>query len=249
MSMPQQICLEDLGQSADDERYLRCVALPSNEPGLALDRDGAVRWMPEEPAPYGLWISTDERLVLVRGVGAAPIVVVRTGRSLEAPAGRPVLLLDQDLLHLDDRTLRVHVHGPTSEVHAPEHLRGSALARFVRAVAATLALVAAAGAGGAASAAPPIEVRSHPPGATPARQVSCTVTSITPVKNGPLRVQMSCPAGATVGVGHRGTLYDQAGPIKDGVVTVKEVRGTSVLGETSLRKPVKATRAVFHVNW
>ena len=37
MPTPMEICLEDLGRSTPDERYLRCVALPGGEPGLALD--------------------------------------------------------------------------------------------------------------------------------------------------------------------------------------------------------------------
>lgn len=50
-------------------------------------------------------------------------------------------------------------------------------------------------------------------------------------------------------IGLRGTLYDSAGqPIKDGVVEVK-VSGTKIVGESPLRKPVKAAKAVFYVRW
>ena len=63
---PQAICLEDLAAPRDDERYLRCVALPGDEPGLTLDRQGVVRWMPDGPEAYELWVSGDGRLVLFR---------------------------------------------------------------------------------------------------------------------------------------------------------------------------------------
>jgi hypothetical protein len=246
MPTPQEICLEDL-DLPEEQRVVRCVALPGGEPGLALDRGGVIRWMPAEPAPYALWISTDERLVLIRGDGAAPIVVRRADRSLEAPVGKPVLLRDQDLLQIEGRTLRVHVHGPTSEVRPPERLSGAALARVVRAAAAVLALSVAAPAA-AAIAPPPIEVRQNPPGATPARPLTCSVVSTSPTKTG-LQVKMSCPANHRIGVGFRGNLYDASRKlIKDGVVVVKEVRGSIVVGEAP-RAAANAASAIFYVGW
>jgi hypothetical protein len=114
-----EICLEDLDLPAD-ERYLRCVALPGGEPGLTLDGQGAVRWMSDDPTHCGLWVSGDDRLALVRGAVAAPVVVHRAGRALEAPVGKPVILLDGDLLQVEHRQLRVHVHGATEVIHGPE---------------------------------------------------------------------------------------------------------------------------------
>lgn len=40
MPRPLEICVEDLELPPQDDHYLRCVALPGGEPGLALDRDG-----------------------------------------------------------------------------------------------------------------------------------------------------------------------------------------------------------------
>jgi len=252
MPTPLEICLEDLELTENDERYIRCVALPGGEPGLALDREGAVRWMPEEPAQYGLWVSTDDQLVLLRGDGARPVTVSRAGRSLEAPEAKPVVLLDGDLLVVNGRRLLVHVHGAAQEIHAPEHLTGSALARMARAAAAAVALGAAAlapGQVGIADAAP-IEVRDRPPAPMPTtRPVTCTVTSMAPTKKGPMLVHATCPATPPlVPVGARGNLYDAAGnAIPDGTVTVKSVQGTKMVGETQLRKPVKATKVIFHL--
>jgi hypothetical protein len=253
MPTPLEICLEDLALSEQDERYIRCVALPGGEPGLSLDRDGAVRWMPAEPAQYGLWISADDQLVLVRGDGAGPLTVSRAGRSLEAPEAKPVVLLDQDLLVVNGRRLRVHVHGVAAEVHPPERLSGSALARMARTAAAALALgaaVVAPGPMGIADAAPPIEVRTRPPAPMPTRApVTCAVTAMTPTQQGPVLVHATCPATPTlITVGVRGQLYDAAGgAIANGSVIVKSVQGTQVVSESQLRKPVKATKVIFYL--
>jgi hypothetical protein len=227
------------------------VALPGGAPGLALDRDGAVRWMPEAPAPYGLWVSADDRLILLRDAGAAPLTVTRGERSLEAPAAKPVVLLDHDLLLVGGRRLRVHVHGPTDAVHAPAPLRGSALARVVRAAVAAAALAAAGGAGGPAAAAadpgPSIEVRQAPPAPVPMRELICTVTAIEPTKKGQL-VRATCPAGHKVGVGTTGLLLDAKGEaLKNGTVVVSQVQGTKVVGETSLKDAVTAPKVRFYV--
>ena len=45
-----EICLEELDAGPEDECFVRCVAVSGGQPGLALDRDGLVRWMPEPPA-------------------------------------------------------------------------------------------------------------------------------------------------------------------------------------------------------
>ena len=81
MTTMMEICLEELDSPKNDAPYIRCVALPGGEPGLELDRDGKVRWMPETPADYGLWTSADGRLVLLRSEGSAPIVVERRTRT------------------------------------------------------------------------------------------------------------------------------------------------------------------------
>jgi hypothetical protein len=252
MPTPLEICLEETQLPPDDERYIRCVALPGSEPGLALDREGAVRWMPDGPAAYGLWVSADDQLILLRAQGAEPITVQRAGRSLEAPAEMPVVLRDQDLLRIDGRELRVHVHGATHEVHPPERLSRRSLAQAVRATAAALALGAAVGAGSAA-AQPigvdplPIEVRAQPPKmAAPERPVTCDITSMTAGKK-VTTVHARCPAGPVPPVGSRGQLMNAQGAlIPDGELEVKQVNGSMIVGETKQRG-VKATKVRFYV--
>ena len=249
MPRPIEICLEELGLLPKAERYLRCVALPDGEPGLALDGEGAVRWMPEEPIDHGLWVSMDDQLILLRGESARPIAVSRGGRRLDAPTGKPVVLLDQDLLLVGDRRLRVHVHGATEVVHAPERLTRSALARVARAAATAIAFSASLGAGASQGAPPPpIEVREKPPGATAGRPVVCEITSSAPNKQGSVMVHARCPAGARIVVGLQGNLIDASGSaIKDGGVVVKEVRQDRIVAETRLRTPVKGSKVRFFV--
>ena len=252
MPTPLEICLEEMQLPPDDERYIRCVAIPGSAPGLALDREGVVRWMPEAPADYGLWVSADDRLILQRAQGAGPITVRRAGRAIEAPRAKPVVLLDQDLLELDGRQLRVHVHGVTDRVHPPERLSGSALARTARATVAALALGAAVGAPSSGAAGPyagnppPIEVRAQPPDVAPApRPVVCDITSLTPGKKGPTIVRALCPAGSVPPVGSQGQLQTAGGAlVPDGWVVVKQVVNRTIVGETKLRAP-RATKIRF----
>jgi len=251
MPMPVEICVEDLDRSTEDERYIRCVVLPGGEPGLALDREGDVRWMPEEPADYGLWVSEDDRLVLLRGEGAGPVTVSRAARSVEAPFGKPVVLLDQDLLLVNGRRLRIHIHGLAEQIHEPEPLGRGALARMARAAATAVALGAAVAAGGEATAGVPIEVRAKPPGAPAMRSVECKITKMAKSKAGRLMVHALCPEISGLAVGNRGQILDpeSGAPIKDGMVVVKKVAGAKVMGESSLRQPVKATRVRFHTRY
>lgn len=248
MPTPIEICLEDLDLSPDDERYIRCVALPGGAPGLALDHEGLVRWMPEAPADYGLWVSDDDRLMLLRGKGAGPITVQRGGRAVEAPAGNPVVLLDGDQLQINGRRLQVHVHGEAEEVYPPEPVTGRALARLARAAAAALALGAAVGAGGEAAGQPaitagaiPVEVRKHPPSRpAPMRNVLCKVTSIKAPK-GRVMVKATCPE--PIPVGTSGFLLDAKGnAVEDGIVTVQKAKGKVIEAHAfRLKRPVKAT--------
>jgi len=275
-----EICIEDLDRpepatSEEDERYIRCVALSGDEPGLALDREGVVRWMPEGPADrlYGLWVSDDQRLVLLRGEHVGPVIVERGGRQVQAPPGKPVILMDQDLLRFDERRLRVHLHGETEEIFEPEPVRGagraargagprsgaerSAQHEIARAAAAAVALGAMVGLGGTGSAgadtmgAPtPIEVRARPPRvAPPQRAVNCSITGMKPGAQG-LVVSASCPDGVTLTVGMFGQIVDpQSGAVLEhGMVKVQSVKGKKVVCQaTHLKQAVKATSVRFHV--
>ncbi len=247
MPQPLELCIEDLGCSEDEERFVRCVALVGGTPGLALDREGAVRWMPEGEALTGLWVSADGRLVLLRGRGAAPISVERGGRRVDAPEAKPVILLDQDRLRAGGRELRVHLHGVAQELHPPLPVRGSALGRIARATAATLALGAIAGqatpgeASPAAGLPPPIEIRDRPPDEAPVRRIDCTVTAMKAGKA--LQVQATCPKGSSVHVGTTGQLIDPKtnAPLANGGVRITAVNGSAVTGEAAqLAKPVAA---------
>lgn len=247
MARPLELCIEDLGIGEPEDRYVRCVALVGGTPGLALDREGVIHWMPEGEALTGLWVSADGKLVLLRGRGAAPISVERGGRRVEAPEAKPVILLDQDRLRAGARELRVHLHGEAQEIHPPLPVRGNALGRIARATAAALALGAIAGQAtpGEASPAhgqpPPIEIRDRPPDEAPVRRVDCTVTSMKAGKV--LQVQATCPKGTTVQVGTTGQLIDPKtnAPLANGGVRITAVSGTAVTGEAAkLAKPVAA---------
>jgi len=160
---PIALCIEDLDA---EPRYLRCVAIVGRAPGLALDHAGGVCWLPTPDTTAiacELWVSGDAQLMLYRtdpSAGPAP-EVHRGGRSLCAPAGKPVVLLDQDEVHLAGRRLRFHIHGPASAVHSPEPLPAERqTGKVLRAAAAALAIGAAVGAAGCKA---PIEVRTNPP--------------------------------------------------------------------------------------
>jgi hypothetical protein len=239
-----EICLEELDRAGADDDLVRCVALPGGEPGLALDREGAVRWMPETPEVCGLWTSLDGQLVLLRAPGAAAARVERGGRAVEAPVGKPVILRDQDLIALGGRRLRVHLHGEAPAVHAPERLSRSAFARLVAAAAAAVTLGGAPApgtAGPSGSQPPPIEVRQNPPGAPAPRAGICQVTRQTVPRGGKLTLTATCRGGQRLGKGSMGELLDARTnrPVADGQVTITAVKGDVVTAEASkLTKPV-----------
>jgi len=147
MPTPQAICIEDLVTCSELERFTVCVAVPGNEPGLALDRKGRVLWRKRRVTGCELWISQDDRLMLLRPRGAASVKVHREGRFLEAPFDKPVVLIDQDEVEVGQKRFRLHLHGRVDDVFAPEPypLRDGGVGRVVRATAAALAIGVAAG--------------------------------------------------------------------------------------------------------
>ena len=165
MPKPIAICIEDLDAGATGGRYLRCVALGGPDAGLAVNARGEVLWQQgHEPAAFALVVSLDQRLVLLRPEGAAQVRVSRGGRGLDAPAGKPVVLLDGDRVEVGQRRMRIHVHGEAPAVHAPaplpaEEPDSSTLGGLARAAATALALGAAVGAAGCKN----LEVRERPP--------------------------------------------------------------------------------------
>ena len=165
MPEPLAICLEDLDARTEDDRYVQCVALPGNEPGLLLTDRGALLWR-EGEAACELWVSLDDRLVLWRRADAGTVTVRRGARSLDVPSGKPVILLDQDQVEVGGRRLRIHVHGPAPRVVPPVPL----LREFVRAAGrvATAAVIGGTALVGAGCTElpdflKPLEVRAMPP--------------------------------------------------------------------------------------
>jgi len=146
---PIAICLEDLDAPSPGRRYLQCVALPGGRPGLALRPDGRSAWRSDGDIACEIWVSADGRLILFRPAGAAGATVHRAGRSVAAPVGKPVVIIDGDEVELGSRSFRVHVHGAASSDHPPRWLdpapRAADRARNAAAAAAlSLGLAAAA---------------------------------------------------------------------------------------------------------
>ena len=172
------ICIEDLDAQTEASKYLRCVAVPGRQPGLRLDEAGRVLWQADDVLSCELWVSADDRLILYRQESMTPAILRRGGRSLDVPFGKPVVVLDQDLIEIGPRLLRVHIHGEATSVAAPSPLLprsrlGRRLAQTV-AAAAILTTVATTGGciGGDTSTstptpAPTIEVREEVPAAYP----------------------------------------------------------------------------------
>jgi len=165
MPRPLAICLEDLEPGAGRPRYLRCVAVVGRGPGLRVDERGVVLWKSDEPAACELWVSLDDRLILFRPEGGAKVTVRREGRSLEAPTGKPVVLLDQDRFEVGTRRLRVHVHGAIDHAYPPSPLPEPSMTGLSRAAVAVAALGATLGTADCKKSQPAeeVEVRATPP--------------------------------------------------------------------------------------
>jgi hypothetical protein len=164
MPKPLAICLEDLDAPSAERRYLRCVALVGRAPGLRVDGAGTVLWRSDDAVACELWVSQDEKLILYRPAGGAPVTVRRAGRVLDVPYAKPVVLLYQAVFQVGARRTRVHVHGAAPAVAAPSLLpvpERTATKGGLRGAAAAVAIGAALG--GAAL----FEVRCNPPEVSP----------------------------------------------------------------------------------
>lgn len=184
MPTPIALCLEDLAASTNRPRFTRCTALAGGGLGLQLDHQGDICWQQPAAGVCELWVSADERLMLFRPAGAPPVGVHRAGRSLDAPVGKPVVLLNQDELSVGPRRFRLHVHGQAPVVQAPEALAPTAFRAVIGRAAAAMAMGAAVAAQGIEVLAnppkvaapppppppPPIEVRETPPVVLPPRE-------------------------------------------------------------------------------
>ncbi|MBW2279052.1 MAG: hypothetical protein JRF63_16310 [Deltaproteobacteria bacterium] len=147
MPTPQAMCIEDLFPRSELTRYTTCVAVAGAEPGLGLDKQGKVLWQKRKVTGCELWVSLDERLMLLRPQGAVPVTVRRGGRSLDVPQDKPVVLIDQDQVELGSKKFRLHFHGETEEILAPAPypLQDTGVGRVVRATAAAVAIGMAVG--------------------------------------------------------------------------------------------------------
>ncbi|MBI5535715.1 MAG: hypothetical protein HY898_23490 [Deltaproteobacteria bacterium] len=159
MPEPMAICIEDLEPVSGSPRFVRCVAMAGGLPGLRMSFDGSLSWMTEQAAACELWVSGDERLILLRPQDAPPVRVTRAGRSIDAPMSKPVVLVHGDEITIGARSFRVHIHGKAPSVHAP-----SPLVEPTWGVAAKVAAVVAMGA--AVVGCKPVEVRDNPPKVT-----------------------------------------------------------------------------------
>lgn len=146
MPEPISLCIENTEDTSDEAHFIRCVALEGNRAGLAIDRAGRPMWIETDGCACELWVSSDDQLILLRPEGAAPSRVHRSGRSLDLPTNKPVVMLDQDEIEIRGLLLRLHVHGFTTEVHPPTPFVPPRVAAV--ALAAAVAVGAAAGCDG-----------------------------------------------------------------------------------------------------
>jgi hypothetical protein len=173
MPKPLAICIEHLNTRSEKSRYLRCVALPGRQPGLRLDKTGKVLWQRDDAPACEVCVSADDRLILYRQEGMAPVTLQRAGRSLKVPCGKPVVVIDQDQIRIGRRRMRIHIHGEAQAVSAPSALpvNPDTIHRLVQAATTAAVVGTMLMAGGCAAASPtvtlqtvePIVVREEPP--------------------------------------------------------------------------------------
>jgi hypothetical protein len=157
------LCLEDLGDGAAAARFVQCTALPHRGPGLSLDGEGKPGWQLAAGVAAQLCASGDGKLILLRCPEAPACVVQRAGRSLDAPAGKPVVLLDRDRVVVGGHPLRIHLHGPTDSACAPTPVSARRPGKLLRAAAAAFAVGATVGGGSAGAGQPSALASGGPP--------------------------------------------------------------------------------------
>jgi len=140
---PIELCLESLDPAADEQPYVRCVALAGGDPGLGVDADGKIVWCQNELAAALLWVSADSQLILVRRSPSQNVRLIRAERFLDLPLDKPVVVLHEDVITIEGNSFRVHVHGTTRTIAPPERL----LLRRAQSLVAGAVLAAAAIAG------------------------------------------------------------------------------------------------------
>jgi len=163
---PMVICIEDINNKGKTSRFTSCVALPGRQPGLRLDSAGNIPWRCDGAAGAGaceLWVSADKRLILYRKEDAPPVIVHRAGRSLNVPYNKPVVLVNQDQIDLNNRQLKIHLHGEASKITAPVPLSPDSDSRLRKPKLLAQGAALAAIIGALAVSGGCIEVRENPP--------------------------------------------------------------------------------------
>jgi len=149
---PIELCLESLDSAHDNGPYVRCVALAGGGPGLGLTSEGAVVWLQNGAAALLIWVSADNRLMVLRRDGLARVRLTRAERTLDIPENKPVVTLHRDVVEVEGHSFRVHVHGIAQAVNPPERLTLRRAERWVASAALAMSLAAC---------------HSNPHGATP----------------------------------------------------------------------------------
>lgn len=119
---PIEICLEELDDMSSATPYVRCVAIAGGQPGLCFSAEGELWWRLNDNATAELWVSRDGQLIFYRSQTKRGVSLTRVERHLELPLGKPVVVLDGDEIRVGSRHYRIHVHGATHNVTAPERL-------------------------------------------------------------------------------------------------------------------------------
>jgi len=119
---PIELCLESLDPAQDEQPYVRCVALVGSRPGLGLTSEGKIVWLQNERACLLIWVSADNRLIIQRRGDAARVCLSRSERFLDLPENKPVVALHEDIIQIDSRAFRLHVHGVARKVSPPLRL-------------------------------------------------------------------------------------------------------------------------------
>lgn len=123
MHDPVAICLERVNPMPGENRFVQCTVITGAETGLGLDEHGNATWRDMASTVAEFFISADERVMFLKTekcTGEA--IVSREGRSLNAPVNKPVVIIHGDTIKIADRILKIHLHGNTEYIHAPQEL-------------------------------------------------------------------------------------------------------------------------------
>jgi hypothetical protein len=98
------------------------VAVVRGTPGLGIDPQGEIVWCENNRAAASLWISSDGELMVSQPYDNAKVELTQGSLIVHVPKGKPVVILNEDVLTIEGHAFRVHICGRTNAVLAPEHL-------------------------------------------------------------------------------------------------------------------------------